>query len=76
VFLYPKSDAAAQKALYDKTGKAPSVSGLGSGAIFVNLTQVGEVEFTAGTHYVEVDGPPPLLPKLEALARDIYAKLG
>jgi hypothetical protein len=76
VFLYPKSDAAAQKALYDSNGKAPAVSGLGSGAIFVNLMQVGEVEFTAGAHYVEVDGPPSLLPKLKTLARAIYAKLG
>jgi hypothetical protein len=75
VFLYPKSQAAAQKALYDSSGKAPTVSGLGSGAVFVNLTQVGEVEFIAGAHYVEVDGPPSLLPKLKTLARAIYGKL-
>jgi len=76
VFLYPKSDAAAQRALNDSSGKAPAVSGLGSGAIFVNLMQVGELEFTAGAYYVEVDGPPPLLPKLKTLAHAIDAKLG
>lgn len=76
VYLFPKSKEAAEKALDGSSGKTSTVSGLGSGAIFVNLLQVGKIEFTAGAYFVEVDGPPPLLPKLKTLAHAIYAKLG